>query len=146
MEVRVQLSVPGSYLPPVFVAMNVSSTPLQTNISSPVHTTAWAIRPSGTPVSPVGVQLSVLGLYLPPVRKGFMLSLPPQTIISLPVHSAVCTNRGVTTVGAVAAKYRSSYVSPPLFNSQLPPQLLPPQASSRCRSTLRYDNFARQAR
>ena len=38
----------------------------------------------------VAVQLSVLGLYLPPVLK--LLSadtLPPQTIISLPVHTAV---------------------------------------------------------
>jgi hypothetical protein len=36
--VRIQLSVLGSYLPPVFVTLNVSSTPLQTIISSPVHT------------------------------------------------------------------------------------------------------------
>jgi hypothetical protein len=36
----------------------------------------------------VAVQLSVLGLYLPPVLKKEGLS-PPQTIISLPVHTAV---------------------------------------------------------
>jgi hypothetical protein len=34
----------------------------------------------------VGVQLSVLGLYLPPV---LLPPAPPQTIISLPVHTAV---------------------------------------------------------
>jgi len=38
----------------------------------------------------MGVQLSVLGLYLPPVFKPLMRSVvPPQTIISLPVHTAV---------------------------------------------------------
>ena len=34
----------------------------------------------------VAVQLSVLGLYLPPV---FPSCIPPQTIISLPVQTAV---------------------------------------------------------
>ena len=39
----------------------------------------------------VAVQLSVPGLYLPPVLKIlFGGSHPPQTIISLPVHTAVC--------------------------------------------------------
>jgi hypothetical protein len=40
----------------------------------------------------VGVQLSVLGLYLPPVLKELLQPPsvhPPQTIISLPVHTAV---------------------------------------------------------
>ena len=41
----------------------------------------------------VGVQLSVLGLYLPPVFKGLLLDLPPHTIISLPVQTAVCKYR-----------------------------------------------------
>jgi hypothetical protein len=37
----------------------------------------------------VAVQLSVLGLYLPPVFKSPELLNPPQTIISLLVHTAV---------------------------------------------------------
>jgi hypothetical protein len=39
----------------------------------------------------VAVQLSVLGLYLPPVfvEYGGELIAPPQTIISLPIHTAV---------------------------------------------------------
>jgi hypothetical protein len=37
----------------------------------------------------VGVQLSVLGLYLPPVFKSPLTPDPPQTIISLPVQTAV---------------------------------------------------------
>jgi hypothetical protein len=55
-------------------------------ISLPVHTAVWANRPLGALVMLVAVQLSVLGLYFPPVFK----KLPPaQTIISLPVHTAV---------------------------------------------------------
>src|SRR6476660_2002536 len=40
----------------------------------------------------VVVQLSVLGSYLPPVLKGVEKKplIPPQTIISVPVQTAVC--------------------------------------------------------
>jgi hypothetical protein len=42
----------------------------------------------------VAIQLSVLGLYLPPVFQYLpMKSTPPQIIISLPVHTAVCPFR-----------------------------------------------------
>ena len=37
----------------------------------------------------VAVQLSVVGLYLPPVLRANALLSPPQTIISLPVYTAV---------------------------------------------------------
>jgi hypothetical protein len=37
----------------------------------------------------VAVQLSVLGLYLPPVLTSLLPIHPPQTIISLPVKTAV---------------------------------------------------------
>ena len=38
----------------------------------------------------VAIQLSVLGLYLPPVlKRSCQKYYPPQTIISLPVHTAV---------------------------------------------------------
>jgi hypothetical protein len=37
----------------------------------------------------VAVQLFVLESYLPPVLKALFPSLPPQTIISRPVHTAV---------------------------------------------------------
>jgi hypothetical protein len=37
----------------------------------------------------VAVQLSVPGLYLPPVFKGPLKLPPPQTIITLPFHTAV---------------------------------------------------------
>ena len=37
----------------------------------------------------IGVQVLVTGLYLPPVFKRLLLPAPPQTIISLPVQTAV---------------------------------------------------------
>ena len=37
----------------------------------------------------VAVQVFVLGLYLPPVFKTPLVPIPPQTIISLPVQTAV---------------------------------------------------------
>src|SRR5438309_1140569 len=37
----------------------------------------------------VGVRVAVAGLYRPPVFKSLLPSFPPQTIISLPVHTAV---------------------------------------------------------
>ena len=42
----------------------------------------------------VAVQLFVLGLYRLPVSKLLPKSLPPQTIISLPLQTAVCSCRG----------------------------------------------------
>ena len=87
MLVAVQLSVLGSYLPPVF-KINWLSCPPHTIISLPVQTAVCKYRAEGAwPL--VAVQLSVLGLYLPPVPKGLLLALPPHTIISLPVHTAV---------------------------------------------------------
>ena len=46
-------------------------------------------RAEGALVVLVAVQLSVLGLYLPPVFKRLAEITPPQTIISLPVQTAV---------------------------------------------------------
>ena len=48
-------------------------------------------RAVGALVVLVAVQLSVLGLYLPPVFRSVEASAihPPQTIISLPVQTAV---------------------------------------------------------
>jgi hypothetical protein len=37
----------------------------------------------------VAVQRSVAGLYLPPMFWYELNSIPPQTIISLPVHTAI---------------------------------------------------------
>jgi hypothetical protein len=42
----------------------------------------------------VSAQVSVIGLYLPPVFTE-LVPPPPQIIISLPVHTAVCDHRPV---------------------------------------------------
>ena len=65
----------------------IQSTPY--NHSAAVQTAVCKYREEGTLVGLVNVQLFVLGLYLPPVFKGLLLALPPHTIISLPVHTAV---------------------------------------------------------
>jgi hypothetical protein len=39
------------------------------------------------------IQLLVAGWYLPPVLKRALGLLPPQMIISVPVHTAVCLKR-----------------------------------------------------
>jgi hypothetical protein len=80
----------AQYLPPVFMAVCVFAPP-QASISLPVHTAVCSFRASGALAVLVAVQVSVLGLYLPPVFKPFpeLSGVPPQTIISLLVHTAV---------------------------------------------------------
>ena len=43
----------------------------------------------------LATQLFVTGLYLPPVFKPALLFSPPQTTISLPVHTAVASTAGL---------------------------------------------------
>ena len=68
----------------------------------------------------VAVQLSVLGLYLPPVFQSWPdhpQEYPPQTIISLPVQTAVCPSRPVGALVVPVAVHvfvRGSYL-PPVF-------------------------------
>src|SRR5438034_64194 len=87
---RVQLSVLGLYLPPVFKSWKDSwLSPPQTIISLSVQTAVWPLRAVGAPELFVNVQVSVAGLYLPPVSSNPPLLWPPQIIISLPVQTAV---------------------------------------------------------
>jgi hypothetical protein len=74
----------------------------------------------------VAVQLSVPGLYLPPVFKKPLL-VPPQTIISLPAHTAVWLARGeggLFMLVAVQLSVPGLYL-PPVFKYTLP--VYPPQ-------------------
>jgi len=64
----------------------------------------------------VVVQLSVLGLYLPPVFNELPFP-PPQTIISLPVQTAVCESRAS---GALVMLVATQLSVPGLY---LPPVL-----------------------
>ena len=76
----------------------------------------------------VAVQLSVLGLYLPPVFKSPVMPSPPQTIISLPVHTAVGPARpagALVVLVAVQLSALGSYL-PPVFEKipTFPPQTI----------------------
>src|SRR5207249_1349022 len=96
LPIFIQLSVLGLYLPPLLRLGKGPRYPPQTIISVPVQTTVCAFRPSGALVVLVAVQLSISGLYLPPVLKlklPMVALAPPQTIISVPVHNAVCKTR-----------------------------------------------------
>src|SRR5881394_1326596 len=90
--VAVQLSDMGSYFPPVSSTRRFSSIPPQTIISLPVHTAVCTALLLGASVVLVAVQVSVAGPYFPPVSNAWNWgspSWPPQTIISLPVQTAV---------------------------------------------------------
>ena len=76
----------------------------------------------------VAVQPSAPGLYLPPVFKTLSL-YPPQTIISLPVHTAACPLRGsgaLMVVVNVQLSVLGLYL-PPVFTRKkrsIPPQMI----------------------
>src|SRR5205809_362489 len=87
--VAVQLSVMGLYLPPdnsYGGSQKRFVQPPQMIISPLIQTAVCQNLADGALVVLVAAQLSVLGLYLPPVLTG---QHPPQTIMSLPVHTAV---------------------------------------------------------
>jgi hypothetical protein len=72
----------------------------------------------------IGVQLSVLELYLPPVFEG----TAPQTIISVPVQTAVCSSlaSGTFVVLVAVQLFVVGLYLPPVF--RFPIKLLyPPQ-------------------
>ena len=86
----------------------------------------------------VAVQLSVMGLYLPPVLEVAADMTPPQTIISLPVHTAVCLASGIGRVGGAGG---CPTVSAGIVSSagvQIDARACPlhPRQSFRCRSRL----------
>ena len=71
----------------------------------------------------VAIQLSVLGLYLPPVFfSGGCWSYPPQTIISAPVHAAVCPGSapsGALLVAVAIQLFVFGLYLPPVFELTL---------------------------
>ena len=65
----------------------------------------------------IATQLFVFGLYLPPVLKELKKSRPPQTIMSLSVHTAVWDNRAV---GALVVLVAVQVSAPGLYLPPLP--------------------------
>lgn len=80
----------AQYLPPVF-SVPLPLAPPQTiiSLSDSSQTAVSKYRASGALMVLVAVQLSLTGWYLPPVFKAMLSLSPPQTIISLSVHTAV---------------------------------------------------------
>ncbi len=79
----------------------------------------------------VATQLFELGLYLPPVFKYWLLSTsyPPQTIISVPVQTAVCSFRplGALLVLVAIQLFVFGLYLPPVLKpvrSLVPPQMI----------------------
>jgi hypothetical protein len=60
--VAVQLFATGSYLPPVFSLLKLSSSPPQTIIWLPAHAAVWKSRAVGALVGLVSVHVFVLGV------------------------------------------------------------------------------------
>ena len=78
----------------------------------------------------VAVQVFALGLYLPPVFTPIPPLTPPQTIISLPAHTAVYEYRAVGALVVLVAVqlFVMGLYLPPVFNGLLllpdPPQTI----------------------
>ena len=144
MLVAVQLSVPGSYLPPVFKGWGAH--PPQTIISLPVQTAVCCTRAEGALVVLVAVQLSVPGLYLPPVLRAAGVHLRPRRSFrcrsTLPC--AISPRRRVGGAGGRPTVGDGSYL-PPVFK-WLPLPSLRPRRSFRCRSRLPCDHLVQRAR
>src|SRR3989442_632879 len=85
-EFGVQLSIAGSYRPPV-LRFPPNSAPPQTTITLPVQTAVWSLRAFGAAVVAGGVQLSLVGACRPPVFKEITLLIPPPTTITPPGHN-----------------------------------------------------------
>jgi hypothetical protein len=79
----------AQHLSAVLTSFEKKPIPPHTIISLPVQIAVFLPRASGAFVRVVAAQLSLLGLYLPPVLTAPLSLYPPQTIIWLPVHTAV---------------------------------------------------------
>src|SRR5215831_744450 len=115
MEVGVQLSVTGSYLPPVFISVPPPPEPFppQTIIKLPVQTAEWLIRGEGAFTVDVGDQMLVKGSYRLPVFSA-PPKFPPQMIITLPVHTAEPPLLAVGRSSSMPLSHMSSRQLPPV--------------------------------
>jgi hypothetical protein len=139
-DVACHESVEGSYIPPELPrAVGVQASllnrhPPQTIISVPVHTAVCSSRADGAPVSVVAAQVSEAGSYRPPLLIWQECSSsrpqPPHTIISVPVHTAVCCLRGNGAFVPLVVRHVSvagSYRDPELYfdsPASVPPQMI----------------------
>jgi hypothetical protein len=90
--IGVQASVAGWYTAPSPTTSYAFPYPPQTIIALPVQTATCPERGDGAPTLDMGLHESVAGSYRKPesiLTSLVFPSAPPQTIISLPVHTAV---------------------------------------------------------
>jgi hypothetical protein len=91
--VGVGIGAPAAqYLPPVLVNPPLEFPPqtiIVLPVSLPVHTAVCDARGEGALLVLVAVHVSVSGMYWPPVLKVSQQLWPPQTIICVPVQTAV---------------------------------------------------------
>jgi hypothetical protein len=68
----------------------------------------------------------MLALYLPPVFKSVLLPTPPQTIISLPVHTVVWAPRpsGTFVLLVAVQVFMMGLYLLPVFRNAPPPQTI----------------------
>jgi len=85
-DVAAQVLSAGLYRAPVFSPKPGEDHPPQMIIFVPVQTEPFVDPAEGAPVVEVAVHASPAGSYRPPE-----VSLPPQTIIRVPVQNAVCS-------------------------------------------------------
>src|SRR5438270_9355 len=114
--VALQVSVPGSYLPPV---AGIGGVGVGVGVDG---ADCVLFRAIGALLGLVLIQLSVLGLYLAPLLVSLPTTDPPQTIISLlPVQTAVCRARGSGASAELVATQLSvpGLYLPPLFKKPL---------------------------
>ncbi len=88
---EIQISLAGLYLPPVLSGTSPAADPPQTTISPEMNTAVANCLTSGHgPSVDTADQMSVAGSYLPPsLRRTSDVSEPDQTIISVPLQTAV---------------------------------------------------------
>ena len=89
MLVAVHEFVLGLYRPPVFNGTPFHVLRPRRSFRFQSRLRCETSRPSGALAVLVAVQEFVLGLYLPPVFEGPFGPCPPQTIICVPVQTAV---------------------------------------------------------
>ena len=146
--VAAQLSVPGSYLPPVLVALPLLSSPPQTIISLPAQTAVCRYRASGALVVLVAAQLSVLGLYLPPVFSSTLVasSRPRRSFHCRPKLPCVRSRASGALVVLVAAQLSvpGSYIPASVHSAEVVISHRP-RRSFHCRPKLPYGNLAHRA-
>ena len=142
-------SIGAGIVSPAGVRVVVTSLPPRRSFRCRSKLLCDRIRAVGALVVVVAVQLSVAGLYLPPVLgRPPVGALPPQTIISLPVQTAVWLDlaEGALVVPVPFQRSVPGLYFPPVFKARVARVAPRPKRSFQCRSRLPCDSSSSEAR